>query len=296
MPYQTQEISQYGGAPVELFLFRDTVGQTVAAYTTGEDEVLDGLTNYLPGVIGRSSIRQTNDDPSGNLTLQVPADSVIAEKFRTYLPARPISLTIYRYHLTDVSLERRALFAGEVVSVQFDGDGLATLACESVIKDKGRKVPWVPYKKGCVWAHYGHGCGVARLPFEVPTSTYSQTGNVLSSAAFGAFADGWFRGGTVEVSSTGEQRFVLAHTGNNLTLDYPFFNLPIGEPLVAVAGCDRSEETCATKFNNLPNHLGFSYIPTENPYDTNFGPAGDGVPATAISGSGLLGIVKSLSE
>lgn len=295
MAYDTQEISRYGGAPVELFLFRDSVGQTVAAYTTGDEQIIDGLTIFEPGVIGRSSIRQTNDDPSGNLNVQVPADSLIADKFRAYLPARPISLTVYRYHLTDLSVERRALFAGEVVSVQFDGEGYATLACESVIKDKGRKVPWVPYKKGCVWALYGHGCGVLRAPFEVPTSAYVQTGNVLTSTVYGTFADGWFRGGTVEVPGTGETRFVLAHTGNNLTLDYPFFNLPAGTTLVAVAGCNRTEETCADKFNNLPNHLGFSYIPTENPYDTNFGPASGSVPSGTISGT-LAGTVSNLTE
>lgn len=282
MAYNDQEISSYGGAPVELFLFRDSAGQAVEALTTGEDEVLDGLVLYRPGVVNRTSIRQTSEETTGNIEIRVPADSSFAQRFKAYLPAKPISVLVYRYHATDLAVQRRTVFIGSVTAIDFDSEGIATVACTPVTTAMGKKVPWQVYKKGCNWALYGHGCGVLRASFETPVLTYSTSGDTLTSAAVDALPDGWFRHGYVEVVSTGERRFVLEHLGGTLTLEYPFFNLPAGEALTVVAGCDRSEETCRDKFNNLPNYLGFDYIPDTNPYDTNFGPSGTPNAGTTI--------------
>lgn len=273
MAYNDQEISSYGGAPVELFLFRDTAGQAVESLSTGEDEVLDGLVLYRPGVINRTSIRQTTEDPTGSIEIKVPADSSFAQRFKAYLPAKPISVLVYRYHVTDIGLERRTLFIGAVTSIDFDSEGIATVACSPITTAMGKKVPWQVYKKGCNWALYGHGCGVLRAAFETPVLAYTATGDTITSAVLGSYDDEWFRSGYIEVVSTGERRFILSHVGNTIILEYPFFDLPSGQALVAVAGCDRSEEMCKVKFDNLPNYLGFDYIPDTNPYDTNFGPA-----------------------
>jgi len=282
MAYNDQEVSSYGGAPVELFLFRDSAGQVVESLTTGEDELLDGLVLYRPGVVNRTSIRQTSEETTGSIEIRVPADSAFAQRFKSYLPAKPISVIVYRYHATDLSVERRPLFIGSVTSIDFDAEGIATVACTPVTAATGKKVPWQVYKKGCNWALYGHGCGVLRAAFETPVLVYTATGDTLVSTTVDAFDDGWFRHGYVEVVSTGERRFILEHIGDTLTLEYPFFNLPAGEALIVVAGCDRSEETCRVKFNNLPNYLGFDYIPDTNPYDTNFGPTVTPTTGTAV--------------
>lgn len=273
MTYTAQELSVYAGEPVELFLFRDSVGQTITALTTGEDELLDGLTLFIPGIVNRTAVRQTTEEPSGGLQIKVPNDSALAQQFKAYLPSKPINLTIYRYHLTDLLLERRVLFIGQVVTVAFEGDGIATINCEPITKSKGKKVPWQVYKKGCNWALYEHGCGVLRSLFQTPVLTYTTSGDTLTAAVIGAQASGWYSNGYIERVDTGERRFITGHTGSQLRLDYPFFDMLPATALVAYAGCDRTAATCKLKFNNLPSYLGFDYIPSENPYDTNFGPA-----------------------
>ncbi len=283
MSYTAQELSLYAGEPVELFLFRDSIGQAISALTTGEDDLLDGLVLYKPGVVNRTSVRQTTDDPSGGLQIKVPNDSTLAQQFKAYLPSKPINLTIYRYHLTDVALERRVLFIGQVVTVSFDGDGIATINCEPITKSKGKKVPWQVYKKNCNWALYEHGCGVLRTLFATPVLTYTASGDTVTATVVGTFTDGWFRNGYIERADTGERRFITGHIGTQLRLDYPFFDLPLGTTLIAQAGCDRTEATCKVKFNNLPNFLGFDYIPDENPYDTNFGPAVTPEPPASVA-------------
>ena len=69
---------------------------------------------------------------------------------------------------------------------------------------------------------------------------------------------------------------MLGHVGNNIEMDYPLFSLAPGEPINAYAGCDRTLGTCRTKFNNVPNRLGFDWTPRENPYDITLGPKGAG--------------------
>lgn len=282
MSFDAQELSPYGGQPIELFLFRDSDGQTVTALTTGADLFVDGLINFLPGIINRSSIRQTTEEPTGSLQIRVPNDSTLAQQFKAYLPTKPIALVVYRYHANDALLERRVLFIGQVVSVSFEGEGIATLNCEPVTKAKGKKVPWQVYKKGCNWAVYEHGCGILREPFETLALTYSISGNTITATPLGTHPDDWFPNGYVYAQSTGERRFIIGQTGSTVMLDYPFFNLQPGEPLVFVAGCPRTEVACKDKFDNLPNYLGFDYIPEENPYDTNFGPSGPPKPETIL--------------
>lgn len=274
MPFDTQELSQYSGQPVELFHFRDIVGQTVFALTTGEEEFSDGLTVFAPGIVNRTSIRQTTDDPSGSIEIKVPNDSTIAQQFKAYLPSKPISLLVHRFHNNDGTMERRTIFIGRVISVSFGADGISTIRCDAITKAAGKKVPWQVYKKGCNWAVYEWGCGVLREPFETPLISYTLDGDTITSTAIGAVADDtWFPNGYVERTTNGERRYITGQVGDTIQLDYPFFDLDAGELLIAVAGCDRTKETCGTKFSNIPSYLGWDYIPTENPYDTNFGPA-----------------------
>jgi uncharacterized phage protein (TIGR02218 family) len=289
MPFDTQELSQYGGQPSELFHFRNSVGQTVFALTTGEDEFADGLTLYVPGVINRTSVRQTTEDPSSSLEIRVANDSTIAQQFKAYLPSKPINLLIYRFHANDSGMERRTIFIGQVVSVSFGNDGIATINCDPVTKSRGKKVPWQVYKKGCNWALYEHGCGVLRALFETPVLSYVTSGDTITAAVFAEQEDTWYSNGYIERVVNGERRYITGHVGTDIQLDYPFFDLDAGEALIAVAGCSRTEEVCRDKFDNLINYLGWDYIPEENPYDTNFGPAETPPPPlTPVLGPGLI--------
>src|SRR5690606_40398794 len=127
MAYNDQGVSSYGGAPVELFLFRDSAGQVVESLTTGEDELLDGLVLYRPGVVNRTSIRQTSEETTGSIEIRVPADSAFAQRFKSYLPAKPISVIVYRYHATDLSVARRPPVVGSRTFLGFDADGLGAV-------------------------------------------------------------------------------------------------------------------------------------------------------------------------
>jgi uncharacterized phage protein (TIGR02218 family) len=273
MAYDTYELSNYDGAPVELILFKDDVAQQQWAFTTGEDALIEGLLTFIPDIINRSGIKAGGSEITGSIQIKVPVESAIAQQFKTYLPSRPIGVNIRRFHFNDVAEQLVTLFIGQVTTVAFENDGMATLNCDSVVKALTRKVPWQLYKGGCNNALYEFGCGVSRDLFVEPATAYALAGTTLTSIAFGANPDGWFNNGYVEVPSTGERRYIIGHVGNVLTLDYPLFTAVDGEAINAYAGCDRTRQTCKDKFNNLPNMLAFDWIPETNPYDTNLGPS-----------------------
>lgn len=292
MSYDTYELSAYNGAPVELFLFRDDVAQQTWAFTTGDDKLVDGLVSYIPDVISRTAIKQSGGQVPDGIQIKVEASSNLAQQFKAYLPARPISLVVQRYQRKDAGMERVTMFAGQVTTVAFENDGMATLNCQPVTKSIRRKVPWQVYKSGCNWALYELGCGVSRAAFATPAGAYTMAGNVITSAQFAAKPDGWFTVGYVEVESTGERRFITSHVGGAITVNYPFSGLVDGEPLVAYAGCQRNKTVCAEKFNNLDNKLGFDFIPELNPYDTTFGTTDSGSSFASVLGRAFIGAIK----
>ena len=67
--------------------------------------------------------------------------------------------------------------------------------------------------------------------------------------------------------------FILDHAGADLTLAgrMPELEAAIDDPETTAGveiapGCDLRRETCATRFDNLPNFGGFPDIPGRNPF------------------------------
>jgi len=101
----------------------------------------------------------------------------------------------------------------------------------------------------------------------VPVVVTSIDGADLVSNDFDAFADGWFNGGWVE-RANGDRRFVVSHVGDRVTLMSPFLSdLAVLDTVDAYPGCQGTEAVCTSKFNNLPNHLGFARVPGRNPHE-----------------------------
>lgn len=76
--------------------------------------------------------------------------------------------------------------------------------------------------------------------------------------------DGYYSAGFVKFTSslnTGLAAFIKTHIGNQITLFLPTaFVIPVGTTFTIQAGCDKTLETCKSKFNNVVNHGGFPHI------------------------------------
>lgn len=80
------------------------------------------------------------------------------------------------------------------------------------------------------------------------------------------YATNYWKDGVISIR--GESRLILSSEGNQITMSYSFLQDDIGEDteVTLIRGCDKTKETCKSRFNNLRNFSGFPAIPFESVY------------------------------
>lgn len=121
------------------------------------------------------------------------------------------------------------------------------------------------YQSGCMRTLYDGGCKVNREKFTVNgrVTANSTTGTELACNL--TQADGWFNQGVIKFTSgrnAGLSRTVKEHKGGRLSfaLRLPF-PPQSGDVFKIYPGCDKRQETCGKKFDNIVHFRGFPYIP-----------------------------------
>lgn len=261
MSYADLETSRYGGKPVECYRFTH-VDQTWR-WTSADQPVQLSVGQFTPVPISRTGFATSEEDGAGMVEVSVMRDNPVAAMVLPILPVQPITLTIFRAHRGDNEVV--LAWQGEVVSGRPQG-AQVVLACAPALYPLRNKLPSMTYQTQCNHALYGAGCQVDPSSFRVPALVSVVSGATLTVGAAAAFPDGWFNAGWVQ-RDNGERRFILGHTGDQLTLHWAFSDLASTEEVDLYPGCDRTEQVCATKFGNLVNHFGFPRIPTKNPFD-----------------------------
>lgn len=263
--FETAQGAGVVGFPTEFFKF--VVGSTIYRYTSGDIAIAlttADVGTYMPTVVERDAIDYSQEDTAQNVTVRLLRSDPVAQMFIAYSPVAPVAVTIIRKHRSQT--EEMVIFVGKVVAASFDGPE-ASLVCAPISEVFRRQVPGIIFQSQCNWALYGAGCGVAKASFKDSGTLAAVAGTTLTAAVFATRADGWFNNGWIELAN-GDRRFVINHVGGQVALQSAFPpTLVAGAAIDAYAGCDRSEATCAAKFNNLVRHLGFPRIPTRNPYD-----------------------------
>lgn len=114
--------------------------------------------------------------------------------------------------------------------------------------------------------HCGY-CGVNKASF-------TQTGSIASVVTgkwvftiSGSQPSGYYSNGLIKFTSgfnNGLSAVIKSHEGNQITLMLPTaFAVNAGDTFEIQAGCDKTLETCKTKFNNIYNFGGFPHIQTD---------------------------------
>ena len=121
------------------------------------------------------------------------------------------------------------------------------------------------YQAGCMRTLYDGGCKVNREKFTVNgrVTADSTTGTELACNL--TQADGWFNQGVIKFTSgrnAGLSRTVKEHKGGRVSfaLRLPF-PPQSGDVFKIYPGCDKRQETCGKKFDNIVHFRGFPYIP-----------------------------------
>lgn len=236
---------------------------------SASDVVLDFQTYTGSGGISHSEIEQGGEPVRANVTVKVPSNHPIAAMYRATPPMDRIVLTIEEYHVGEES-DRRPTWQGRVSGCKFDPVSMtATLNHEPTYTSMRRTGLRRVYQRNCPWVLYGARCRVNRELYALDFTATEVTSITITAAAIGAAGADWWVGGMLEweiASGVFDRRFVSRQDGDTITLHAPLVSFPAGTPARLFPGCDRTGETCDSKFDNLPNFGGFLYFPGKNPF------------------------------
>jgi len=252
--------------PVELYHFWRgsshwylTSGDATVAWDDG-----NGSQSYTPAAISRGELSWNSNLEAGELQIQMQASLPVLADCLSGAAVAPAWVKVWKllYDGSNVAWPS-LLFVGQILNVTATGPDAAVklVGLDYLLK---REIPTRCWQAECPWAVFGVECTLDGDDWKItPTVTVSADGLTLTAAAFGAEADGWWCLGSVEVGNY--KRMVVAHVGNDVTLDAVIPGLVTGNAVTAYPGCDGDVTTCRDKYDNVPNFGGAPYIPIDNP-------------------------------
>lgn len=271
MTFATSETGATTGRPVELYAFGFPFG---SLYRTSYDEdfVSGGIT-YTSCVISHGAIENVPVEKVRELVITLPVSDPVVVALQNYgLSPRGIAVTIDRLHTTDSGATLRRKSQGEIAVFECR-DEFATIHVHALL-DKRLDVT-LPIAQSQTLCNHMFGDNGCTAVAGFITTVANVVGTTISLTADGGNPDDWARDGAITRLADGESKSILAHIGNNLTIDVPFGALLIGDTVFVSAGCDHLVETCFEKFNNVINFGGHPELPENNP----MAPTGYGVIA-----------------
>lgn len=261
MTYSTIETSVDSGVPVELYKFVGTNRDYL--YTSHSKIITFNSEVYIPIAMDRGDISTTDSQDKQELTVTIPVDTQLVEDYVFDIAPPALEVTVYRLHRDDNDFVQ--YWYGRVSSFALKGRKVSIKIPSGFDLLFGAVLPNIYFQTMCNHVLYGPFCGVNRASFTHTTTvaTVNST-TVFSLTDDGGRPDGWYNGGEVVLGS--ERRLVLAHVGDQITINHPFRAMVVGDTVDIAAGCDRTIGTCRAKFSNQLNFLGFPYLPKKDPF------------------------------
>jgi uncharacterized phage protein (TIGR02218 family) len=271
-----------GAAPVEFYRFQYVGNDTALARWTGSDvgrEFFiagaihptggDILEIYLPAPVVRDDVEGTEERAGASLRITLPIDHVetntIVDLYRAGVaPVTPVEVCVYRAHRGHRDVAR--LFYGNITSPEFS-DAHCVLNVEPKSGMLRHPLLRQKFQAPCNNTLYDQFCGVNRGSFSAAAtvSAIAADGVTLTVPEADAQPDGYYgAGGLLQFGS--RYGFIREHTGPTLVLLTPVPGLAASSSVTISAGCDRTLATCRDRFSNTPNHQGFPFTPTEDPF------------------------------
>lgn len=181
------------------------------------------------------------------------------------------------------------LWTGIVSDIKADGGKVSLTVSGQTIFLQG-SFPRNYVLPQCNHALFDSGCTLLKSSFAVNDAVDSATSTTVTAASL-TQASGYFALGYVTFTSgalNGLTRLVKSFSGGVLTLLYPLPSVPnAGDTFTVYPGCDKTQNTCSTKFSNTAHFRGFPYVPT--PEVLELGSAGQGPDDNSGGGAGLSG-------
>jgi uncharacterized phage protein (TIGR02218 family) len=247
--------------PVEIYHIWS--GSTHYYNTSSDAEVDYDSQIWLSASLQRETIEFSNDLSASEVNVTFDKANPAISKYVAQAPVTLAWIKIMKLFRDQSPIETQLVFLGQILAVSVKGPqaqatckGIEYLLQNPALKD------W--YQPECNHTVFSAGCGLDANTYKIsPTITLDATETILTAAAFGAEADGYWTMGKVTFGD--DVRYITAHSGNSITLMNKFADLETSDTVEVTPGCDGSVDTCKDKYDNLINFLGFPFVPIDNP-------------------------------
>jgi hypothetical protein len=281
----TAESSSEGSRPIELYdiAINPTTGSTWHL-CSGVRDVFAFDRVYTALAMVRSQVAAVGAGAADRaLEVTLPIDHPLVKRYlQQGIPPRSVTVTVWRHQEAAEAPER--IWSGDVTSMAC-AQATATFRVSSRIGSALlRVIPSMTAGRGCPYVLYGTACGVSRtgtgptgLPHKVTTTVLHVDGrdvriDLAAISESSPLRATWAEHGELVHIATGERMTIGKQTDPGfttvtvLTLQAQIVGLKTGDTVEVFAGCNWDIATCDQKFDNLANHGGYPYMPTENPF------------------------------
>ena len=235
-------------------LFKITFAGTNYYYSSSRDNITFKTDTYTPSAITRTEISSELND--SEVKLSSPMDTNPFTLFSTESPALELALEIYDYD------SQSLLFSGILSGVETDfNKGTITTSYKRKEAFYDSEVPYRNFGTTCSFSLGDSDCTLDLSGLSVLSTSFSISGSVITVPEI-TQADGYFTNGFI-ITSQQERAYILSQVGTTLTIDRPL--LYEAASLHVYPGCNKTYETCSTKFSNGINFGGFPDVPLTNP-------------------------------
>lgn len=239
-------------------------------YTSADENHVENVVTYRTVPIRRSGIELQSDAEAGEFEVEVPLDVEFLELFRVSPPSGLVTLLCQSFD-SNTPDQKFVVFKGSITNVTW-GLESATVLCETSSQAIRRMGLRRHYQYGCPHMLYGAGCKVNRNDFLTLGTASNVTGTSVDLASAAGKPDDYYAGGYIEYTHSELQTVERISVGSSVGASgrLNLFSYPVGlvggTEVRAYAGCNRTIQACADKFDNAVNYGGMPFIPTKNPF------------------------------
>jgi uncharacterized phage protein (TIGR02218 family) len=259
--YNADESSAYQGRPIELYKFEGTFLNYY--YTSHNEDVIYQGQRYTAKPIRRSRVKVTTPQAgNSDLSIELPGDDPLVKAYGVGIAPPELTFELIRYHdPSDVVIYWR----GNVTNIRINGNTGTLVAPNEITRFMSGEIPSVLYQTPCNNILGDGRCGVDIEGLKHTTFMYRYTKLTVTTQSDGGRADQFYRTG--KLVTPYEQRSIVSHVGNTMTLAYPLTKQRYGMQVILYPGCNlKYDGDCLNKFNNQVNFGGFKFIPNVNPF------------------------------
>lgn len=250
----------------KILLFDFQIGSQFYRYTNALSDYEYISNTYTSITIKITEIVSSQDINKKSVTI-IADNSIQVALNGIYNKSTSINnITITELQLSDDTTN--IIYKGRVLTYKFT-EYEVKIPCESIYSSVQRIGIQRDYGPLCPHQLYkSNTCRAVASVYQVNDAIDDVSNNVISVFSL-TQPDDYFTGGFIEFSVPNDLNntlMIVDHTGTNLTLEYIHPSIIPNLSISIYPGCDRTANTCNSKFSNLPNHGGFVYHPNKNPY------------------------------